>query len=210
MLSESPAVGSVHGHRVGRAAQSRREWTGSAAGPRGHPPASSARPSAAPRPGTRTRLLLRALLRPLPTGPLRGQSCSGLKRRTDVPLCQDRGCSSSGREGSLMVVSPLSTWRKPRKQRWRGIPRGIRGALPAPAQSWRLSVRCDSSFPTCLYFSSSCVVPDFLKKFLFSPRGGGRIPVPCATQDVIVAARLPVSAAPAGSQEQRHKTLCFL
>lgn len=59
--------------------------------------------------------------------------------------------------GSLIVVSPHGG--SPESTGWKGIPRGVRGALPAPAQSWRLSVRCDSSFPTCQYFSSSCVVP---------------------------------------------------
>lgn len=87
--------------------------------------------------------------------------CPGCARIVDPAALAGRA--------SLMVVSPLSTWRKPRKQRWRGIPRGIRGALPAPAQSWRLSVRCDSSFPTCLYFSSSCVVPMIFFKNSCSP-----------------------------------------
>lgn len=175
---------------------------------RGCPPASSARPSASPCPGARTRLL-QALLRPLPTGP--GWSRSGPQRRTDVPAVPGwwiQRLRQGGDRRSLSLRSPRGG--SPESAGWRGIPRGIRGALPAPAQLWRLSVRCDSSFPTCLYFSSSCVVPMIFFKFLFSPRGGGWIPVPCAPQDVIVAARLPVSAAPAGSQEQRHKILCFL
>lgn len=205
MLSESPAVGSVHG----RAAQSRRGWTGSAAGPRccGHPPASSARPDRGQGHG--------CCCHGPPCAPSpRGQSCSGLTRRTDVPAVPGWWIQRLRQGGDLP-----SSWRKLPEQRME-MERERNstwdpGALPAPAQSWRLSVRCDSSFPTCLYFfSSSCVVPMiFFVLFLnscSSSRGGGRIPVPCATQDVIVAARLPVRAAPAGSQEQRHKTLCFL
>lgn len=117
MLSESPAVGSVHGHRVGRAAQSGREWTGSAAGPRlrGHPPASSGPP------GTRTRLLLRAPSAPSPRG--RAGAAPGPELLRAQEEDGRPGCARivdpaplAGR-ASLIVVSPLSTWKKPRKQR---------------------------------------------------------------------------------------------
>lgn len=110
MLSESPAVGSVHGHRVGRAAQSRRERTGSADGPRrelrGRPPASSARPAPVP-----DREQGHDCCGPSSAPSPRGQSCSGLKRRTDVPAVP----GSWMQRLRLIVVSPLSTWRKPQK-----------------------------------------------------------------------------------------------
>lgn len=108
MLSESPAVGSVHGHRVGRAAQSRREWTGSADGPRlvdAHPP-----PPLVP-----DREQGHGCCRPPLPPPHGARAALGSRGGRMSRLCQDRGCSSSGREG--IADHCLSTWRKPPRRR---------------------------------------------------------------------------------------------
>lgn len=152
MLSESPAVGSVHGHRVGRAVRSRRERTGSADGPR-----PSSADAHTPPPLVPARERGHGCCGPSSAPSPRGQSCSGPKRRTDVPAVPGWWIRQLRRGGDRRWSS-LRVEEAPKAPDGEEIPRGIRGALPAPAQSWRLSVRCDSSFPTCLYFSSSCVV----------------------------------------------------
>lgn len=166
MLSESPAVGSVHGHRVGRTSavppgmDCERRWT--LTGASWTPPTSSAPTASVPELESKDTA---AACRPPPHPHRAGQeqlwfeSYSGLKRRTDVSarLCLLRGPGPGTawiqrlwRRVVISVVVPLpapraprtSEGRKPRRCRRRRSTRDPSlTAGPcrptARAQSWR-------------------------------------------------------------------------
>lgn len=162
MLSESPAVGSVHGHRVGRTSVAppgtdcERRWDPAASLVDPPPPPLRRRQSLNWNWKARTRLLP-AVLRPIPTGP--GRSSSGSRAtpgsrggRMSRLACAcaggraERGCSGAGWRspprtppcpedvgGEEALKVPEATF----------VPRGIRASQRGPcrptarAQSWR-------------------------------------------------------------------------
>lgn len=142
MLSESPAVGSVHGHRVGRTSVAppgtdcERRWTLRRASWTPPPPPLRRRQSLNWNWKARTRLLP-AVLRPIPTGP--GRSSSGSRAtpgsrggRMSRLACACAGAGQSvdavdaAAQGGDLLLVPLraprtSEGRKPRRCRRRRL-----------------------------------------------------------------------------------------
>lgn len=207
MLSESPAVGSVHGHRVGRTSVAlpgtdcERRWDPAASLVDPPPPPLRRRQSLNWNWKARTRLLP-AVLRPIPTGP--GRSSSGSRAtpgsrggRMSRLACAcaggraERGCSGAGwRSPPRTPPCPedVGGEEAPKVPEATFVPRGIRASQRGPAAPQRersrgvMSVRCDSLFLICLYFLSSCVVITFLFFFLlllFLVLPTSRRPDPC-------------------------------
>lgn len=145
MLSESPAVGSGHGHRRGRtsAAPPGMDWTCQwAPAPWTPPPNPTGRqdPQLLPPPHGAARELLPAQEDGWTDGRrLRGQA--------------ERGSSSSGTAQRAAPSSSPSP-----APRGRGTDAAFQAGPRASAPAVASPVRCDSSFRTSLYFLSSCVV----------------------------------------------------